>query len=551
MNNTSWVFLNTATTGFSAPVFVVELAAQRMLGWEPDGEPFRKLLNQSEEMPLETLNEHKYTREILERDGEPAIQVYQAFADYAGDLPLVAFNLHHHLNEVLLPEWERLRISTIGRRGICALRLAQRLLDPLPVGHCNLRTLGQYYRLSKNEPQTALGDVQTVADLLARVLRPIAEKQGLITWENLTEYAEAEWFPSQIAFGKYKGRFIQDAYTDADFRGWLEWLSNSSNSRSASMGRWYLRHLEKLSNQPEIRVDPFPEFEDEARPENTKQSDYFGLIFYTNPELEELRRLVASARARLAELEGNYTKEKSRVDVVQAKLFRQLRDHYQKRDKLRLILDYRRKFLKTLLRSGEEEAKQTESHYERAKEQTDQDYEEAAAAVADKTQLTPEQEEEMTQLWKKLVKLYHPDKYGNQPEKQETYSKLTTAINNARDAGDFKLLNEIAEDPEGFIRNQGWIAVDLSDTAEIEQLRRLHEMLQLNIISVLESLNQLRKSSDYALAQRVEEQPEVLDELVAKLKKQIEAEIAEMEVEAERLAQEIEELTGEAPTRII
>ena len=60
-----------------------------------------------------------------------------------------------------------------------------------------------------------------------------------------------------------------------------------------------------------------------------------------------------------------YTKEKSRVDVMQAVLFRQLREHYQQRDRLRLIVDYRRKFLDSLVRGGEEEAKQAETHSSR------------------------------------------------------------------------------------------------------------------------------------------------------------------------------------------
>jgi hypothetical protein len=44
VKTTDWVILDTETTGFSAPIFVVELAAQKMKGWEPDGQPFRSLL---------------------------------------------------------------------------------------------------------------------------------------------------------------------------------------------------------------------------------------------------------------------------------------------------------------------------------------------------------------------------------------------------------------------------------------------------------------------------------------------------------------------------
>jgi len=45
MNNTSWILLDTETNGLVAPIYVVELAAQRMRGWEAVGEPFRRLLN--------------------------------------------------------------------------------------------------------------------------------------------------------------------------------------------------------------------------------------------------------------------------------------------------------------------------------------------------------------------------------------------------------------------------------------------------------------------------------------------------------------------------
>jgi DNA polymerase-3 subunit epsilon len=251
MNSKPWILLDTETTGLSSPIFVVELAAQRMCGWEPEGEPFRKLLNQNADFPAEASRVHGYTREILERDGEPAHQVYREFAEYAGGLPLVAFNLEYDLDEVLKPEWRRLGIGAIGSRGFCALRLAQRLLDPVPAGNCKLQTLRQYYRLPERGAHTALGDVQTVADLMAQVLRPIAGHRGLDTWEKLVAFAAEEWFPSRIAFGKHKGRLIQEARKDAELRGWLEWLAKSANARNAKMGRWYLRQ-----DKPLIRANP-------------------------------------------------------------------------------------------------------------------------------------------------------------------------------------------------------------------------------------------------------------------------------------------------------
>ena len=552
MNQTKWILLDTETTGLAAPVFVVELAAQRMRGWQPDGEPFRKLLNQNQAIPPEASRVHGYTREILERDGEPPVQVYRDFAEYAGNLPLVSFNLEYDLGEVLKPEWKRLHIAPIGSQGFCALRLAQRLLDPVPAGNCKLQTLRQYYCLPERGAHTALGDVQTVADLISQVLRPIAEHRGLDTWQELVEFAAEEWYPSRIAFGKHRGRLVQEARRDAELRRWVEWLASSANPRNARMGRWYLRQLE-AKEEPEAGSTVFASAEPQRKTgkrEAVRAAGFAALVIYVNPELEQLRELVAGARARLADLESDYTKEKSRVDAMQAVLFRRLREHYQKRDRLRLVVDYRKKFLDSLVRGGEEEAKQTEQDYQQAKTQADKDYEETAASVADKKELTAEEEAELTRLWKKLVKLYHPDRFANQPDKLATYEKLTAAINRAKDSGDIATLRQIAEDPHGFILRQGWESLDFSDEAELKQLRRLYETLQLEIITVLESLNRLRESPDYELCQLSEKKPGVLEELAAEKAKRLEKETAKLEEQASQLAEEIEELSGETPGRI-
>jgi DNA polymerase-3 subunit epsilon len=270
-------------------------------------------------------------------------------------------------------------------------------------------------------------------------------------------------------------------------------------------------------------------------------------IIYVSPELEHLRQLVAGARAQLVELEVEYTKEKSRVDVVQAALFRQLREHYQKRDRLRLTVDYRRKFLDSLTRGDAEAAKQAEQNFEQARTQSDKDYEELAAVADKKKKLTDEQEAELTQLWKKLVKLYHPDRFANEPDKLETYTKLSAAINQAKDTGDIETLRAIAEDPHGFILRQGWAKLDFKDEKELAQLKRLHETLQKEIAAVAESLKNLRESPDYELCQLAGQKPGVLDELAVERAKQLEIENSELEKQAEQLANEIKKLTNEPP----
>jgi len=548
MKKTNWILLDTETTGLSGTIYVVELAAQRMRGWEPDGEPFQKLLNQNQDIPSEAARVHGYTREILERDGEPPLEVYREFTEYAGSLPLVSFNLEYDLEQVLKPEWKRLRVAPIGSQGFCALRLAQRLLDPVPAGNCKLQTLRQYYRLSQRGAHTALGDVQTVVDLLGVILRPIAEGRGLDTWEKIVAYTSEEWYPSRIAFGKFKGRLISEAKRNPKMRRWIERLAGSSNARSAKMGRWYLRELGR-DIEPEVDLSVFPGAAASSA-EEAEAAIELGLIVYLNPELEELRRLVAGTRDHLARLEVEYTREKSKLDALNATLFRRLRAHYEKRDRLKLVVGYRRKYLDSLLRGSDDEAEKVEGDYEKARTQTDQEYQQTAEAVANKKQLTAEEEEELGSLWKKLVKLYHPDRFAHEPDKLETYEKLTSAINGAKDSGDIATLREIANDPDGFIMRQGWQSLDFSEEKEIKQLRSVYETLQLEIFNVIESLNQLRESPDYELSILSERRPGILDEIVIERTKILEKENTELETQADKLAQEIAELTGEKPTRI-
>ncbi len=553
MNDFAWVIIDTETTGLSAPIFVVDLAAQRMRGWEPEGQPFRRLINQNAEIPPEASRVHGYTREILERDGDAALQVYQDFAAYVGCMPLVAFNLRYDLDDVLLPEWKRLGLCPIGTEGFCALRFAQRLLDPVPAGNCKLQTLRQFYRLPERGAHTALGDVQSVVDLCGQVLRPLAEDQGLVSWAKVLAYTREEWYPSRLSFGKHKGRLYLEARRDSELLGWLKWLADSSNSQSARMGRWYLdRVLSERWLEPEPMLFSASDAEESPSPNPSfRRHDTVAVILYHHPEIKLLRRLVGEAQTRLAELEVEHAKIRARVDSVAAKLFRLLRELYQKRDRFRLLVEYRRLYLESLLHAGEDEAQQTESSYEHARAKSDREYEEAEAAVAQKAALTPEEEAELGRLWRKLVKLYHPDRFANEPDKSETYVKLTSALNRAKDEGNLATLREIANDAEGFIRRQGWKSLDFCEETELAELRALHDTLQMEILSVLDSLNRLRASPDYELYDLVEKRPGFLQEIATKRRELLDKENTELEAKAKRLAGEISELANPTATKII
>lgn len=546
MHFKDWLLLDTETTGFATPIIVVELAAQRMRGWEPNGPPFRRLLNQNADISPEASRVHGYTREILERDGEPAIDVYRDFAAYTGDLPVVSYNLNYDLEAVLKPEWNRLGIKPIGTEGFCALRLAQRLLDPVPAGNCKLQTLRQFYRLPERGAHTAMGDVETVIDLLSEVLRPIAEDQGLATWNDVCALAEEDWFPSRIAFGKFKGRDFRDATEDENLRGWLDWLSESATQRSAVMGKWYLSQLDAPTrvNKDRFGEHLFDHANVQTDKETFRPSIRCDVTLYRNLEAKRLQQLIAAARSRLAELQSAYTKDKSAIDHVQAQIFELVREQYQARDRIKLIVQYRRKFLDALVVEGDERAEEVANEYKKARAESDTNYDKASAAAASKRILSEEEQDALNLLWRKLVKLFHPDRFASELEKKAAFERLTAAINQARDEGNIELLREIADDPNAFTLRQGWGALDLTEEVESKTLHKLYASLQLEIVNLLEMLNRLHESPDHELLTLSQRNPLLIEEVAAQQRKIIREEIAALIKEATRLQKEIDELSG-------
>ena len=231
---------------------------------------------------------------------------------------------------------------------------------------------------------------------------------------------------------------------------------------------------------------------------------------------------------------------------MKARLFARLREHFQRRDRRRLVIGYRRKYLESLVRQGEEEAGKIAQEYEQANAQSEQEYAETAAALAEKQELTAWEAAEVSQLWRMLVKLFHPDYVAHEPEKQETYHRLTAAITHAKDHGDLATLRRIAEAPHEFILLQGWAALDFGEEREIAQLRRLWTHIELEILRVLEAGHALKESPDYELHWLTARTPAFFDGTVRRHVESLEKELAVLESEAEELAREIEELAGEA-----
>ena len=187
MRDESWLIVDTETNGVYWPIHAVEIAAQRMRGWQRDGAPFQILLNH--DVPIDPVAQavHGYSRTYLREHGVCPYQAHATFRDYAGDLPMVAYNLSFDWNRVLEPEYTRLGVPTAGRRGFCALTLTRRVVRE--VRNYRLDTLKYQFGLGDSRSHTGRGDVETTVNLIEQVVSPHLHRAGIHGFAAVAAFA--------------------------------------------------------------------------------------------------------------------------------------------------------------------------------------------------------------------------------------------------------------------------------------------------------------------------------------------------------------------------
>ncbi|NCC62253.1 MAG: hypothetical protein EOM12_15240 [Verrucomicrobiae bacterium] len=183
-----WIILDTETDGLYEPIHVIEIAAQKMKGWEPCGAPFQIFLNHNIDIPPEAVAVHGYTRNFLKKNGIDPMTAHERFRAYAGNLPLVAHNLGYDWNRALFPEWKRLCLQPIGQRGFCTMTLSRRTIDN--VANYKLDTLRTHYRLKTGRSHHAANDVDAVVQLFLKVLGPKLEPLNFNNIDELIKFSK-------------------------------------------------------------------------------------------------------------------------------------------------------------------------------------------------------------------------------------------------------------------------------------------------------------------------------------------------------------------------
>jgi DNA polymerase III epsilon subunit-like protein len=183
-----WVLLDTETTGLCAPVYAVEIAAQRFCGFFPQGPAFHAIVDPGVPIPPEATEVHGYTDDYVRRVGLPSIEAYGRLISYVGNRRIAAHFARFDWNQVLLPESQRLGFPSWGLFGFCTWALSRRAL-PECSSH-RLDYLRTRFSLTGSRPHSALGDVEATSDLLTRFIFPRLSSLGFPTIQSIAAFSK-------------------------------------------------------------------------------------------------------------------------------------------------------------------------------------------------------------------------------------------------------------------------------------------------------------------------------------------------------------------------
>ena len=188
MKNADWIILDTETTGLFEPIHIIEVAAQRMQGWEPVGEPYHAYLNHGVDVPSEATAVNGITTDFLYANGRDPFQVHGELSNYLHGLPVVAHNLNFDWDRCLVPEWKRMSMEIAGSKGFCSMLLSRRVFHETK--SVKLDVLRDLFNMDETGAHSAIGDVGAVVTLMRDLIRPRLESAGIDTYEAVCSFTK-------------------------------------------------------------------------------------------------------------------------------------------------------------------------------------------------------------------------------------------------------------------------------------------------------------------------------------------------------------------------
>lgn len=233
----NWLLID-CETEVTPTNFPLSIAYVQMQEWEPLGEPVQIFLNWETEISAEATAIHGLTSDYLRQNGRDAKDALQHFRGVVGELSVGSYNFSFDGDKCLNPEFAAVGLKEISR-ALCLLNAARRLFDPNPAENHKLQTLRAHFKAPERKAHGALDDVLTVLDLLPH-FQTRAAALGVNAWAEFVTFANAEWYPPIITFGKFKGQSVQSLRGNARFNSYCQWLEANADAEDfRRMARYY------------------------------------------------------------------------------------------------------------------------------------------------------------------------------------------------------------------------------------------------------------------------------------------------------------------------
>jgi DNA polymerase-3 subunit epsilon len=258
---------------------------------------------------------------------------------------------------------------------------------------------------------------------------------------------------------------------------------------------------------------------------------------YQNLEVLRLKVAIEDAEEELAELESRYSNYKSEIDYLRKDIIANLREYFIRLDKIKILIKYQKEYISKLSHKENIDSDKIKNEFFNDSNKADSKYDQNDND--NRRDLNDQDREELKILWKKLVKLYHPDLVQNDKDKYETFHLLIQAINTAKENGDIETLRTIADDPYLFIKSKGWNTISLDEDDNIEVLKKRLSLLLGKIQNSKDEITLLLKSSDYDLLKKCKHDPKLMDNLIISQKEHLVNEISHLVIESKLLSDEI------------
>ena len=262
----------------------------------------------------------------------------------------------------------------------------------------------------------------------------------------------------------------------------------------------------------------------------------------------QLNRLIEEARERLAEVLVKVSEIQCKIREVLEIALDRVGELQEKCDLLRLRIG----FLRDCLNPPPEATfsrEQRESEWRCQEEQVKEEYERARKRMDEKGESVEDKgskdNQRLRTVWKKLVKIYHPDRHQGDVQKKDAYENLMAQINRAKDEGDLEMLEEIAGNPEKFIREcEAENKSDSHPNSYGDEVKDLEELLASIVEETRrneEELEELERSDDYELWKMWKECPSSFESSLNGMEKELKRDIVRLEAELAKLEKMTEE----------